>query len=203
MNIVKLALASLCCLCCLSTAVDHEKPHVRVVLHSIEGYGEHEAFARKAIELLEKAVNSEAFHERLLAGSYLKTKDLNNEALFDSIMKAHEGQGPGGEDGVIDLRIRTLQIDGNESNWYKRCHGNTIGIDGNNDGIAAICPNKLETWAAAGAFGDLAGHFFHEYLHLIGFDHINWRRGQTWREKTFVYQGGFLVKDLINEGVVE
>lgn len=201
--LTRLVLFIACGLLWLSAAPDTENPKVRVKLHFVKDYGEHEAFAKKAVELLEKAVNTEAFKKRLLAGSYLRTNGKSNEELYQLVMNAEETQGPGGDKGVIDLRIRTLRIDGDESSWYRNCHGSTIGIDGNGDGVAAICPNVLADWAKEGKVGSLAGHYFHEYLHQIGFGHNNWRRGQTWREKTFVYKGGYLVRDIIDDGLVE
>jgi hypothetical protein len=174
-----------------------QRKPVKVKIHSITGYGPYEAFARKAAAALEKVLNSTEFETRMKADTYLKTKDLTNDQLFDTIMAAHETEGPGGEDGVIDLRIRTIRVDGDEKKWKDNCEGSTIGIDGNGDGVTAICPNILAEWAADGKVSELAAHYAHEYMHTLGFDHSNWLRGQKWREKTFVYKIGDLVADLV------
>lgn len=174
-----------------------QQKQIRVKIHSITAYGSYEAFAKKAAAALEKVLNSTEFETRMKADTYLKTKDLTNDQLFDTIMAAHETEGPGGEDGVIDLRIRTIRVDSDESNWKNNCEGSTIGIDGKGDGVTAICPNILAEWAANDTVSELAGHYAHEYMHTLGFDHSNWLRGQKWREKTFVYKIGNLVADLV------
>jgi hypothetical protein len=186
---------SLSCLNQLSA----QRKQIRVKIHSITGYGIHEAFAQKAAAALEKVLNSPGFETRMKADTYLKKQNLTNNQLFDRIMSAHEAQGPGGEDGVIDLRIRTLRVDTDESNWKNNCQGSTIGIDGKGDGVTAICPNVLSYWAERDSVSELAAHYAHEYMHTLGFDHVNWLRGQKWREKTFVYKIGNLVAELIEE----
>jgi hypothetical protein len=116
-------------------------------------------------------------------------------------MKAHETQGQGGTDSIIDLRIRSLRIHKEESGWKDKCElgsrSGTIGIDGNGDGITAICPQRLEFWAKNDNIAELAGHYAHEYMHILGFDHYKKLSTQKWREKTFVYKIGFIVSELI------
>lgn len=170
---------------------------VKVQLHSITGYGQHEDFAKRAIAALERALNSDAFRTGVLNGNFIRTEGLTNQQLYDRIMAAHEIQGPGGQDGVVDLRARTLRVDGDEANWKDNCEGSTIGIDGKGDGVTAICPNKLAIWANQNRIDQLAGHYAHEYMHILGFSHYNRLRGQAWREKTFVYKIGNLVVRLV------
>lgn len=170
---------------------------VKVQLHSIVGYEQHEAFAKKAIVALEQVLNSEEFKQGVLNGNFIRTEGLSNQQLYDRVMGAHEVQGPGGQDNVVDLRARTLRIDGDESRWKDNCEGSTIGIDGNGDGVTAICPNKLTMWANQNRIDQLAGHYAHEYMHILGFSHYNRLRGQAWREKTFVYKIGNLVARLV------
>lgn len=172
---------------------------VKVRLHSIVGYNGHEEFARRAAAAFETVVNSPEFRDRVLAGTYLKTNGLTNEQLYDRIMAAHEVQGPGGADSVIDLRARTLRVDADESDWKDNCNRSTIGVDGSGTGVTAICPNKLKRWVEKDKVGELAGHYAHEYMHILGFDHINRRRGQRWRERTFVYKIGNLVAELVEK----
>lgn len=185
----------------LNSNIYAQTSRVTVVIHSFTGYGNHEAFAKQAAAALEKVLNSETFHRAVLSGTYLKTKGYTNEELYRIIMKAHEEQGAGGTDHVVDLRARTLRIDGDESRWLNKCEpgswSGTLGIDGNGDGVTAICPQRLALWASQNNIAELAGHYAHEYMHILGFDHYKWISGQTWREKTFVYKIGDLVSDII------
>jgi hypothetical protein len=170
---------------------------VSVALHTIVGYGQHENFARQAATALAQVLNSSEFRIRMLAMSYERTNGLTNQQLYDAIMRAHEVQGEGGQDSVVDLRARTIRINADENNWADNCNSSTIGIDGNADGVTAICPNILDTWANANRIDELAGHFAHEYIHILGFDHYKLLSSQSWREKTFVYKIGNLVSELI------
>jgi hypothetical protein len=177
--------------------------HITVKLHTITGYGQNEEFARKAATALEEVLNSEEFKTRMLSMTYLRTNGLTNQQLYDLIMKAHEVQGEGGQDGVVDLRVRTLRIDGDESIWKDNCeigsHSGTIGIDGNGDGVTAICPQRLALWVSENNIAELAGHYAHEYMHILGFGHYKFLGTQSWREKTFVYKIGNLVSELVEK----
>lgn len=53
----------------LTVFIYSQTPHVRVVLHTIEGYGEYEAFAKRAAIALETVLNSNEFKERVLSGT--------------------------------------------------------------------------------------------------------------------------------------
>ena len=134
----------------LATFVYGQPKKLKVVLHSIEGYEQNEDFARKAAIVLENVLNSEEFKSKVISGVFTRTHRMTNEELYNSIMKAHELQGPGGEDSVVDLRVRTIRIDGDEKSWKNSCEiessSGTIGMDGSNDGIMAICPQRLVKW---------------------------------------------------------
>lgn len=175
--------------------------HLTVRLHSITGYGQNEEFAKKATAALEQTLNSDEFRTRMLAMAFLRTNGLTNQELYNKIMNAREVQGEGGEDGVVDLRVRTLRINGNESKWKNNCEigsrSGTIGIDGNGDGVTAICPQRLELWVSENNVAGLAGHYAHEYMHILGFGHYKFLSTQSWREKTFVYKIGNLVSELV------
>lgn len=181
--------------------------HVIVKLHSITGYGQDEEFAQKASKAFEKVLNSDEFRTQMLVKTYLGTNGLSNQQLYDKIMAAHEEQGEGGQDGVVDLRVRTLRIDGDESIWKDNCeigsHSGTIGIDGNRDGVTAICPQRLTLWANENNIAELAGHYAHEYMHILGFGHYKFLGTQSWREKTFVYKIGYLVSELVEKQMKE
>jgi len=168
---------------------------VKVKIHSIEGYLNYEEFARKAAALLEDTLNSEEFKAEVLKRKFDRTKGLSNPKLYERIMQAHEQQGDGGEDYVVDLRLRTLDFNGNDSEWRKRCQEKTIGVDGAGTGVTAICPNKLELYSKTNDTAALARHYAHEYIHILGFDHNVWFS----KRKTFVYQIGSIVEELANK----
>lgn len=80
----------------------------------------------------------------------------------------------------------------------KNCDKSTIGIDGNRDGVTAICPQKLKLWAKTNRINKLAGHYAHEYMHILGFNHRHWIGFSSygWKNKTFVYKVGNIVSYL-------
>lgn len=172
---------------------------VKVKLHSIVGYSHYEDFAQRAADAFEKVLNSDEFKGKVLSAKFIKTKGFNNQQLYETIIRAHETQGEGGTDGVVDLRVRTLNTNTTEIGWKDNCQKSTIGIDGNGDGVTAICPNKLAFWANDDSIDELAGHYAHEYMHILGFDHYKFLSTQSWREKTFVYMIGDIVSDIISK----
>jgi hypothetical protein len=178
-----------------------QKKKIEVKLHFIEGYGANESLAKKASLALEKVLNSDEFEKRVLAGVFIRTNGLENQELFDLVMLAHEKQGIGGEDRVVDLRVRTLRTNSDESKWKNKCKigssAGTIGLDGNGDGVTAICPQRLELWGKENNIADLAGHYAHEYMHILGFGHYKFLSRDKWRQKTFVYKIGKIVSELV------
>ena len=181
--------------------------HIEVKLHSTTDYEGYEDFAKAAIVQMEKVLNSDEFKNKLMEDTYKRTNGLTNKELLQKIKLAREEQGPGGQDRVVDLRVRTLRINSDESRWKNKCkigsRAGTIGIDGNGDGVTAICPQRLEKWFKENNLGSLAGHYTHEYLHIIGFNHRKWLSTNRWRQKTFVYKIGNLVRDLVNKNMKE
>lgn len=179
------------------------QPTTKVIIHEKINYSEYENFADEAALILEKVINSDRFKEAILNGKFIRTNNLNNQELYEAIMKANERQGIGGQDYVIDLRVRTLEINDSESRWKKKCEigsrTGTIGIDGNGDGVTAICPQRLEYWFKNNEVSKLAGHYAHEYTHILGFNHRKKINTARWRSKTFVYKVGKIVTDLSKE----
>lgn len=190
MKISILLWSILICLICAGSASAQEKK-IKVVLHEVVGYGANEQFAYKAAQLLEDVLNSTEFKTEVLKAEFISTNGLSNQQLYDKIMTAREEDGPGGQDGVVDLRVRTLRIDSDESEWKKPCKKRTIGVDGAGTGITAICPQKLENYAKEGRTEDLAAHYAHEYTHIIGFHHK-----EKPKDESFVYQIGDIVERL-------
>ncbi len=173
-----------------------QEKKITVTLHSIKGYDGHEDFAQKAIAKLEAVLNSTEFEQKVLKGKFKRTNKLSNQALYNTIMQAKEVQGPGGKDQVVDLRVRTITLELDGQKWMNNCeldsNAGTIGIDGKGDGITAICPQRLELWHQRDSIGDLAGHYMHEYMHIIGFSH-SWYK----KRKSAVYKVGYIVRDLL------
>ncbi|WP_286844144.1 MULTISPECIES: hypothetical protein [Sphingobacterium] len=179
---------------------------ITIKVHSVTGYGKHTEFAQKAFKAFELVLNSDEFKEGIEAMKAEKTQGYTTGQLYGIIMKAHEKNIPKDSiatDGIVDLWVRTLELDGRDSRWKDNCEkpsifGNqTIGIDGAGDGVMAICPTALEHWASTNDLAALAGHYAHEYMHVLGFDHYRFLSTQAWRERTFVYKVGYLVKYLV------
>ena len=135
-----------------------------------------------------------------MKGKFNATNGLTNQQLYDKIITAHEENGLGGRDGVVDLRARTLLIDSDESEWKKPCEGITIGVDGAGTGMTAICPQRLVEWSKEDDTAALAAHYAHEYMHILGFSHKKrFFSTSGWKRKTFVYQIGDIVENLANK----
>jgi hypothetical protein len=176
--------------------------NVSVVIHgALTGYGDKEAFAREAVALLERVVNSSGFEKAVINGSYLKDKGYTPEKIYNLIRKAHEETDLGGTDGVIDFTLRTLTAKGDPTlfancKWHivngKRTR--TVGHDGGEDGVTATCIEFIQDQEASGKYSKLAGHYMHEYMHMLGFSH----KGLGSRKTGSVpYQIGYMVSRLV------
>lgn len=178
---------------------------VTVKIDSIKDYLGHDDFAYSAAMVLEKVLNSDEFRDRVLGSMFIRTNGMSNQELYDQIMRAHEVQGEGGKDNVVDLRLRTLTLKDDGAGWMQSCEigskDGTIGVDGSGTGICAICPQRLELWVAEKNIPDLAGHYAHEYMHILGFNHNRSfiTQGSRWRGKTFVYKIGNIVSELASK----
>ena len=72
-----------------------------------------------------------------------------------------------------------------------------VDFDGLFTGKDGSCsPQKLGLWAEKGEIWELAGHYAHEYMHQLGFNHYELLSTVRWKRKTFVYQIGDLVSEL-------
>lgn len=181
----------------LSAAAQLARPAntVKVEIHSIEGYGEHGSFARAAGEKLQKVINSAEFQQRVRAGGYGKRNGLTPDEILQRILDAKEVQGPGGMDGVVDLRLRTMNLEVDGERWMANCEldsrARTIGKDGGASGITVTCPQRIEAWAAKNDLATLVGHLMHEYMHQLGFSH---KRPGKWRSA--VYRIGSIAEEV-------
>lgn len=192
----KLSFFILICLCV--NIQTYGQKNVTVKLHLMIGYEGYESFANSAIQKLEDVINSEKFMQEVLEGNFTETTELSNQEIYDLIIKAQEVEGPGGNDNVIDLRIRTMTLKEDGKIWMENCELNsregTIGVDGQGTGVTAICPQRLKLWSEKNDIAPLTGHYAHEYMHILGFSH----RGLN-KRKSLVYKIGGIVEKLINE----
>lgn len=169
---------------------------VTVKIHSMtEGYRGFENFADSAAKRLECVLNSKKFEEAITRANFTKTNGLSNDEIFATIMRAHEEQGEGGTDGVVDLRVRTVNAEIDKASLVNRyCNGNTIGIDGLGDGVMAICPQKLAEYAKSNNLAALAAHYAHEYMHILNFGHPG-----LFKSRSVVYKVGEIIEELVKE----
>lgn len=146
--------------------------NVKVVIHRLDGYGQDEAFAKQTARLLERIINSTEFRQKVTTTNFpFHNNGHSGAEIYGLIMKAHEIDGPGGTDSVVDLRLRTITREQDGGKWIRACNRSTIGIDGGGTGVAAVCPNWLRSTAAGQHYSWLAAHFIHEYMHILDFRH--------------------------------
>ena len=172
---------------------------VDVRIHSMTGYDGYENFAESAAEKLEAVLNSEKFEQAVLSGNFKNTRGYSNQQILSLIIKAHETQGDGGEDNVVDLRVRTID-ETDDKKWLRNCEpgssAGTVGIDGKGDGVTAICPQVLKAWSDTNDTAALAAHYAHEYMHILGFSH-SWFQ----KRKSLVYRIGEIVEEIGKENL--
>jgi hypothetical protein len=168
---------------------------VSVVIHGeMQDYGGNEEFGREAAKILERVINSDEFHRLVATNTYLNDKGLTSEQIYALIQKAHEADGPGGSDGVLDLRLRTITLAKDGPDWIAACFKTTVGKDGGDTGIAATCSNWIDARKREGNYSYLAGHYLHEYMHILGFDHF--KLSEADKYKSVPYKIGYFVRDL-------
>jgi hypothetical protein len=181
---------------CLSASAQNK---VTVLIHSKTGYEGSELFADETAKKLEAALNSEKFKAKIIEGNFTETNGLTNQQIYEKILFAHEVVGAGGTDAVVDLRVRTMNRQTDGKKWMRWCKigssMKTIGKDGGNSGVVATCPQWLEFWRNSNMLSDLAGHYAHEYMHLLGFSHFGKK------STSLVYQVGNIISAIIKEGI--
>ena len=204
----------ICCLVTsLSTFLHGQDNLVKIELEfKGKGYDAYQQFAGLAAGYLEEVINSEEFEKRVLRRKFTKKNGKTNAEIYEAIMNAYEKQCPDkkdkkvtvcpeGEKGIINLRVRTIdESDG--SKWLNvNCkldsRAGTIGIDGLGDGITAICPQRLEKWYTEKRIDKLAGHYMHEYMHILGFGHRGMRK-----RRSAVYKIGDIAEALVFEKIL-
>lgn len=177
-RVVLAALVSISCVPVRSNLVEppSDLPRVRVQLHELSGgYATHKAFAEETSRKLEAALNSVEFRRAVVNRRFRHTLDRTSVQILQSILEAKEVYGPGGSDGVVDLRLRTITKEEDGQQWLKWCEPGsrmgTIGVDGDGTGVIATCPQHLDLWAREKDFASLSGHMMHEFMHVLGYGH--------------------------------
>ncbi|MVT08343.1 hypothetical protein [Chitinophaga tropicalis] len=176
------------------------RAQVSVKMHTLTGYEDYESFAYAACEKLQVVLNSTRFKNAVRQGSFTRTNGLTSQKIWEKIMNAHEVQGPGGKDSVVDLHARIITIEQDGTRWINNCKpgswAGTIGIDGRGDGVTAICREKLKKFYDTKDTASLAGHYMHEYMHMLGFSHPGFRKSRS-----AVYKIGYIARDIIRQGI--
>ena len=148
--------------------------------------------------LIEKVVNSDIFKQKILSFGYeshactgfwkwkkctttweegFTTTDKTNQQVYDIIMAGKTQDENTTPDGIIDLRINILDGGGGKVIGYT-----TPGSDRTNTYRWVISDYTP---------AELAGHFFHEYLHRCGFDHASAKD-----HLSVPYACGYIMEDL-------
>lgn len=116
-----------------------------VMTHSKTGYEGFENFTNETARKLENAINSDKIKRQILDGEFGKTNGLTKQQVYEAIMLAHEIQGDGRQDHVVDLRLRVVSLEKDGKKWMRYCSpgswAGTYRIDGGGDGINAIRPH--------------------------------------------------------------
>jgi hypothetical protein len=166
--------------------------NVGVRVHRMDNYNELESFGNEAAAMLERVVNSPEFARLVVNSEYVNNKGFTSQEIYDRIMGAHETVGSRGVDKVIDLRLRTITPATHSQDWIDACNNITVGADGGGSGIISTCPNWISKREKEGNFSYLAGHYMHEYLHILGFSHPT----DSTKLETVPYKIGYIVRDL-------
>jgi len=142
--------------------------------------------ANRAVEIAEKAINSDKFKEKILSYNFSDVRiflndgatssDLTNSEIYRIISEGIEvGSNP---DRSIDLDIKI----------YKKLFTSAIGYT--KDGVIYT----RDKFFYGSEISELAGHWIHEWLHTAGFIH-DFRRTQR-RTGSVPYAVGEIVAEL-------
>lgn len=135
---------------------------------------------KEAARLLEKAVNSKAFQDYVLACNFANNAGLTNLQIYNLIMSGKETLSTEA-DNEMDIDI----------NMYYSLK-NVIGY---------TYPNTLKTWINRRYFNNMttaqiAGNIAHEYMHKLGFDHDFYNTLQ--RQYSVPYTVGNIISQFIS-----
>jgi hypothetical protein len=161
--------------------------HFALNIQSIENYDEYEDKAREAAAAFVRVFNSDAFKNRVL------NYEWNGELLFAD------------NEGLTNSKILERLLDGSE-----------IAFEGKNQAADFHLRSYARRWPFGSAIGyadadrgeiltkwrfikgssisGLAGHYAHEYCHLLGFGHDFHETSK--REYSVPYAIGYIVEEL-------
>lgn len=148
---------------------------VTVALRSLNAAGPKQTtLIRRAVALLERAVNSEEFIPRVRAAGYRRTEFLNRDgtqitATVDQIVSVLQNgrERDTGNDGEIDLEISLADLRAPSPAWPGVVGQTSTGHQ----------PITTAYWFINGCLQhddaiSPARHFLHEWLHIAGFIHF-------------------------------
>lgn len=153
--------------------------HLKVSLNN------HQNFTRKELEklqsclyLLQKAVNSEEFKERLCKIEKFTDSKLNGKKVYEIFMQGrqlHENS----DDYEMDIDLTIYHS--------------------NNGTIGYTYPSTFRTWInrkffLAFTLSGVCGNISHEYCHKLGFVHSRWKWPS--RKHSVPYAVGYLLEDI-------
>lgn len=142
------------------------------------------------VELMSSVLNSQAFQDKVLAGDFRdrRFKDRagvvqeigDNKRILELILNGEEQLGEGGADAVWSLDLKLIR---------------GIGFIGRRVG------NQIQTrkrWFRRNSNASVAGHWIHEYLHVLGFIHDYDRTAR--RDFSVPYLVGYIAEEVAREG---
>ncbi|MFA0964535.1 hypothetical protein AB9P05_22195 [Roseivirga sp. BDSF3-8] len=148
--------------------------------------------ARRVVALMNTVINSEEFKEKVLAYDFQDTRYRrsskeayerlsDNQQIYDILMKGNEQESPEGDDHTWQLRIKLgrflFQVGRREGdliitqNWFFRKDGNEAAV---------------------------AGHWAHEYAHMLGFNH-DYEPTER-RDQSVPYAIGHIIEEILEKG---
>lgn len=164
---------------------------LRISLNSlVGGTAKQKEMYKRALGLLERAVNSQEFKNRVLNYNYVNNGVLinsfknnqskTNQQVYDLIMSGYDKYNKT-KDGDIDISVEL---------YFNRWSG-VLGY---------TYPSTIKTWVNTKFWIDesvIAGNCLHEYCHNVGFDHA-FKYNPT-RKHSIPYALGFIASDIVKE----
>jgi hypothetical protein len=156
-------------------------------IRSVKNYGDYEDKAREAVALFVKVFNSETFRNRVLhhkwkgKEQFADNEGLSNAEILERLLAGSEIAFPGG-DSKADFHLRAYA-----KAWP---FGPAIGHADADNGEIVTKWRFIKKCSLA----ELAGHYAHEYCHLLGFEHDYDVTNQ--REYSVPYAVGYIVEEL-------
>ncbi|MDW3196385.1 MAG: hypothetical protein R8G66_28685 [Cytophagales bacterium] len=152
-------------------------------IHDFELAEGHRTHVEESLDLLIKTIQSKTFKEKVLAGNYTeayvymgrKRKNFTNQEILDYILHAAEKSGARkfskvNQPKVMDFRLYPASD----------CEQPTIAFANSENGRIMICDRfNLDANVKYGYHAETARVLFHEYMHLLGFNHLKKAKHKT------------------------